>query len=123
VDLPAQIETYVDKRVVANNRPRCRLLGADAHTEIGIKEIMASAAPAHGKRFFYCDGGDKALEANMIWPYLLRGDLLGLHDYSDDPAAIGPEVFPDDIKEIIMTGRRRGRADLAETRIFLTEKV
>ena len=123
VDLPGQFENYTDKRVVENSRPRFQLFAADAHDETSVRNIVALALPGRGRRFFYCDGGDKAREAKLFWPYLLPGDLLGLHDYSDVPGAIGPEVFPNDIEEIINMGRRRGLESLAETRIFLTEKI
>lgn len=123
VDLPAQLDANTDARVIAANRPRYQLHGADAHDPLCVKEIVAMTLSVSGTRFFYCDGGDKAREAALFWPYLRPGDLLGLHDYSDDPAAIGPEVFPENIKDIIMGGRRLGRDDLAETRICLIQKI
>lgn len=76
-----------------------------------------------GKAFLYCDGGDKIREAHLYWPMLRPGDLLGVHDYSDDPAAIGPEVYRADVSDIIESGRRRGEESLRETRILLIEKT
>jgi hypothetical protein len=75
-----------------------------------------------GKIFLYCDGGDKIREAHLYWPLLRPGDLLGVHDYSDDPAAIGPEVYKADVADIIGAGRRRGEEALKRTRILLIEK-
>lgn len=95
----------------------------DKKTVVYITSKIAGQTIDGGRAMIYCDGGDKKREAALYWPVLRPGDLLGVHDYSDDPAAIGPEVYPADVSDILRTGKRLGREALAETRILLVEKI
>ena len=56
-------------------------------------------------------------EAKLYWPLLRRGDLLGVHDYSDNPQDTGCEVFPADVREL-----QGKRIELPDTRILLLRK-
>jgi hypothetical protein len=74
----------------------------------------------------YCDGGNKAYEAQTYWPMLRRGDLLGVHDFSDDASNQSCEVWPASIPEILAEGKRIDRVEdcpslAAQTRILLVE--
>ena len=44
-----------------------------------IKRLLNS----EGKKFLYCDGGNKSAEINLYARHLRSGDGLGVHDYSD----------------------------------------
>lgn len=90
-----------------------------------VVEHIRNDVAIHKERraMIYCDGGDKPREANLYWPILRSGDLLGVHDYSDDPMAKGPEVYPKDVADLLREGKRIGREALADTRILLLEKT
>lgn len=44
-----------------------------------IKRLLNSG----GRKFLYCDNGNKAAEVNLYAKHLREGDGLGIHDYSD----------------------------------------
>lgn len=123
--------SYVDKRVwsrIEANKPKAGILCEDALCNGAISTVWANlhqnaeVTTPMGRAFIYCDGADKAKEAHAYWPNLLSGDILGLHDYSDDPNAVGPEVFPQDVASLLEQGRRIGKEELAETRLLILEK-
>ena len=101
----------------------CALLDVDAWDEKTASQIRRCISNKPGRAMIYCDGGDKTREAHLYWPVLRPGDLLGVHDYSDDPESVGPEVYFSDVSDIIAAGRRLGQDDLKETRILLVEKI
>jgi hypothetical protein len=115
---------YLDPRVVelAQGNYQVTLLEKDAWENTTIGQVISQATATQGRWFVYCDGGDKAKEAHLYWPMLRPGDLLGLHDYSDDPLEKGPEVFPNDVADLLEQGKRIGRHELKDTRILLLEK-
>jgi len=124
IDLQADI--YVDKRVSKrawNLIPQCAIIHGDVWDEKAVRMISNAVQKTEGRAMVYCDGGDKKREAALYWPTLRPGDLLGVHDYSDDPGAIGPEVYPADVIDILRAGRRLGQTALADTRILLVEKI
>jgi len=47
-----------------------------------------------GKKFLYCDNGNKIKEVKYYSPYLNIGDMLGVHDWGEDR-----EITYNDIKE------------------------
>lgn len=119
-------EHYVDKRVWSKIEGLSEI-HADVWVESAwdqstISTLATQLPPINGRTMIYCDGGDKAKEAHLYWPILRPGDLLGLHDYSDDPESKGPEVFPKDVADLLEQGKRIGKEELAETRILLLEK-
>jgi hypothetical protein len=105
-------------------RPPAMLFDVDlfAKTTVDLIRQEINDPDWPGKIFLYCDGGDKIREAHLYWPLLRPGDLLGVHDYSDDDTAIGPEVYNVDVSDIIGSGKRRGEEALQGTRILLIEK-
>lgn len=44
-----------------------------------IKRLLTS----QGRKFLYCDNGNKTAEINLYAKYLQKGDGLGVHDYFD----------------------------------------
>lgn len=122
IDLPEHLKTYLDPRVgSACLHGRKLMLGADAWDEKTVAWVAEKNAG--GRAMIYCDGGNKIKEAHLYWPILRPGDLLGVHDYSDDSTAKGPEVYYPDVSDIIRAGKRLGQDDLKDTRILLVEKV
>jgi hypothetical protein len=117
---------YTDPRVFAlsnANPDRTVLADMDLWTARAVAAVSNFIRQHEGRAFIYCDGGNKPREAALYWPILRPGDLLGVHDYSDDPDAKGPEVYPADVSDILWQGKRRGQEALADTRILLVEKV
>lgn len=127
--LGVDFNSIVDPRVLAkvSKMPdRAEILMADAWEPDGrcmqtIRSLLAKTGP--NRAMIYCDGGNKPREAHLYWPILRPGDLLGVHDYSDDPNSKGPEVYPADVSDIIAAGKRIGQDALADTRILLVEKT
>lgn len=119
---------YTDPRVmekIANTRGAV-LQDADAWNLATVEWVIGFIADqkmARKRAMIYCDGGNKPREAHLYWPILRPGDLLGVHDYSDDPNSKGPEVYPADVSDIIAAGKRIGQDALADTRILLVEKT
>lgn len=95
---------------------------SNAWSQQTVEDLSRAIHRYNDRKMIYCDGGDKAKEAHLYWPILRPGDLLGLHDYSDDPNAKGPEVFPKDVEDLLAAGKRHGREELKDTRILLLEK-
>lgn len=133
IDLREQIGTYTDARVVRKiaypdqwgiPAGRMELYRESAWDEKTVQYIAGRLRDFSGGRaMVYCDGGDKKKEAALYWPVLRSGDFLGVHDYSDDPTATGPEVYPIDMADILVVGKRRFMDILADTRILLVEKT
>lgn len=109
------------KQLASRMSDRVQLLEVDALSAVA-KQVVSLQLLCARRAFVYCDGGDKAKEARTYWPLIQPGDLLGLHDYSDDPREVGPEVFPEMVSDIISSGVRLDQERLAETRILLLQK-
>ena len=119
---------YTDMRVIGladgvNFQGRFVLADMDLWQPRAVAAVSSFVRQCSGRAMVYCDGGDKIKEAHLYWPVLRPGDLLGVHDYSDDPDSVGPEVYFSDVSDIIRAGKRLGQDDLKETRILLIEKV
>jgi Methyltransferase domain len=123
IDLWAEVNCDHRVRHKAESTKYSFIRQRDAWAESTVNNIaeyveMQTDAPA----MIYCDGGDKTKEAHLYWPILRSGDILALHDYSDDPADVGPEVFPQDVADLLGAGQRLFREELKETRILCLRK-
>jgi hypothetical protein len=119
---------HVDARVVNKmrdlNRSRIRaeLHDMDAWEPATVQMVAQELRRSDGRAMVYCDGGNKELEAHLYWDILRPRDLLGVHDYSDDPQVKGPEVFPHQVSDLLVAGDRIGQEELRDTRILLLER-
>jgi cephalosporin hydroxylase len=104
-----------------------KLFRGDAMSSQTQERVANKIRRCEHRAMVYCDGGNKALEAKTYWPYLRRGDLLGVHDFSDDEKNKSCECWPSTIGYLLVEGRRidsvEGCPSLAQyTRILLLEK-
>lgn len=65
---------------LARGAERATVMIADNFHPDTIALIKAWLAQGGGKRFIYCDGGNKPAEFDLWAPFLRPGDVIGVHD-------------------------------------------
>jgi hypothetical protein len=87
-------------------RAGIKLFRGDAFSSQTQERVQNKIRRCEHRALVYCDGGNKAAEANLYWGFLRRGDLLGVHDFSDDVKNTSAEVWPGNVEKILAEGQR-----------------
>ena len=103
--------------VVALSRRAARsvIMFADNFNPDVIAMIKAWLEKGLGKRFIYCDGGNKPAEFDLWMPFLRPGDVIGVHDLHN-------EIMEDHFVDIPDSLHRIRESYLIHTRIALFVK-
>lgn len=79
-----EILPCVDARLLdfANQNPRCRIIVDDIFSNMKI--ISDSINETQGAVYIFCDGGDKPRELLTFSGLMRVGDIISVHDYTED---------------------------------------
>jgi len=68
----------------ALQNPRCQLVLDNMFSESNLEYIRKRIAETSGTVYVFCDGGDKPKELLTFSTFLRKGDIISVHDYTDD---------------------------------------
>lgn len=71
------------KNFAAQN-PRCQLILEDYFAPRNINRIAEAIMNTNGPVYIFCDGGNKPRELETFSLYMRVGDIISVHDYTDD---------------------------------------
>jgi hypothetical protein len=104
-----------------------KLMCADCFSD----EVADEISKWLGKKIFYCDGGNKALELKHFWTMCNENDIIMAHDFHDGIRKVKgvpephPEVLPTDILHLSVNEsfERLPEDIFKETRIIGFRKI
>jgi len=68
----------------ASQNPRCQLILENMFAQHNLDRIAASIRDTKGAAYIFCDGGNKPKELIVFSRYMRVGDIISVHDYTDD---------------------------------------
>lgn len=103
------------QRQVRFKHPNARYVEGDCFGNAFADELRAAFARVPGMRaMLLCDGGDKPKELAYFRDFMRVGDLMAIHDYSDEVMDLDLECLAKDWREVEPERYRAALAPLFE---------